>query len=206
MNLSEALQNPDPSARLQAAMDAGSRPDPAFVPILVDRCAAEPDFNVREMLTWALIRNDVDVALPLLFEALQSPVAQARSQALHTLSKFRDPRGWTGITPELLFDADDQVARTAWRAAALLAPDDARADLAVRLATLLGRGERDVRMSLSRALADIGPAAQPVLAAAAAEGPAEARVHAIATQRMIDDPEEGFESAEYEARRQLPIE
>ena len=64
-SLAEALESGDPSARLQAAMDAGTRPDPSFVPVLVDRCGIEPDFNVREMLTWALVRNSSDETLRL---------------------------------------------------------------------------------------------------------------------------------------------
>jgi HEAT repeat protein len=91
-SLAEALESADPSVRLQAAMDAGSRPDPSFVPVLVERCAVEPDFGVREMLTWALVRNASDETLQLVIGQLDSDLPQARSQALHTLSKIGDPR------------------------------------------------------------------------------------------------------------------
>jgi HEAT repeat protein len=84
-SLQAALSKPASSDRLKAALDAGTRPDPSFVPVLIARCEVEPDFSVREMLTWALIRQPADLTLPLVLEQLTSPVAQARSQALHTL-------------------------------------------------------------------------------------------------------------------------
>ena len=201
MNLRDALAAADPSARLQAAMDAGTRPDPSFVPVLVDRCAVEPDFNVREMLTWALVRHPADLTLPLVTAQLGSQIPQARSQALHTLSKIGDRRAWPALTPELLFDADDSVARTAWRAAVILAPGDARPGLAATLVELLGRGDRDAKSSLSRALAGLAPESDALLREVT--GDLEARVHALATLRLIDDPEEGFDSAMYEARASL---
>lgn len=203
LSLSDALQQPNASQRLKAAMDAGSRPSADFVPLLVARCAVEPDFNVREMLTWALVRHPAELTVPLVVEQLSSVIAQARSQALHTLSKIGDVSAWPAITSDLLFDADDDVARTAWRAAAILAPDAEKPELAAKLATLLGRGERDTRFSLSRALVALAPFSDGVLASAAASGELETRVHAVATQRLVADPEESFETAVYEARASL---
>lgn len=201
MNLAEALTLPDASQRLQAAMDAGSRPDPSFVPVLVERCAIEPDFNVREMLTWALVRHPADETLPLVTAQLRSETPQARSQALHTLSKIGDRRAWPALDSTLLFDADDTVARTAWRAAVILAPDEERSGLAATLVRLLGQGDRDARFSLSRALAGLAPESEQLLRDVS--GDLETRVHALATLRLIDDPDEGFDSAMYEARASL---
>jgi HEAT repeat protein len=199
--LRDALEVTDPSARLQAAMDAGTRPDPSFVPVLVDRCGVEPDFNVREMLTWALVRHPADVTLPLVTAQLRSDIPQARSQALHTLSKIGDRRAWPDLDAALLFDADDTVARTAWRAAVILAPDEERPGLAATLVRLLGQGDRDAKFSLSRALAGLAPESEQLLRDAT--GDLATRVHALATLRLIDDPEEGFDSAMYEARASL---
>lgn len=61
-----ALESPDVSVRLAAALRAGSRPLPDYVEALVGRCAVEPDFFVRDMLTWALIRNDQAAVTDLL--------------------------------------------------------------------------------------------------------------------------------------------
>jgi HEAT repeat protein len=206
VTLAEALAQGDGSARLQAAMDAGTRPDPSFIPVLIARCEIEPDFSVREMLTWALVRHPADLTLPPLIDELGSEVSQARSQALHTLSKIGDERAWPAIAPALLFDSDDTVARTAWRAAVAVAPEAERAGLAATLATLLGRGDRDVRMSLARALAALAPESDAVLRQVATSADAAVRVHALATLRIVADPDEAWETAEFEARKALPIE
>ncbi|KPC71415.1 hypothetical protein ADL27_52945, partial [Streptomyces sp. NRRL F-6602] len=39
------------SVRLRAALAIGSAPRPDFVGALVERCAVEPEFSVRDMLT-----------------------------------------------------------------------------------------------------------------------------------------------------------
>lgn len=203
--LGQALSSEDSSARLQTALSAGTHPDPGDVEALVDRCAIEPDFYVRDMLSWALTRLPASVTVPRLLEETRAAGGQARSQALHTLSKIGDPRGWAAVTPELLHDADDEVARSAWRAAVVLVPAGAEERLAGALAAELGRGGRDVQLSLSRALVALGDAAVPVLAEAAHHGNATVRVHAIATERLRRDPEAGFDAAIFEAKRVVAL-
>ena len=203
--LRRALSSAGSSARLQAALRAGTDPDPAQVAALVDRCAIEPDFFVRDMLTWALTRHPAASTVPRLLEETRGPGSRARSQALHTLSKIGDPRGWTAIGPELLADADDEVARSAWRAAVLLVPAGSEAELAAALATQLGRGGRDVQLSLSRALAALGDSALPVLAAAADREDGDVPAHAIATERLMRDPDLGFDAAIAEAKRVVAL-
>ncbi len=56
--LGAALESSAVSVRLAAALSAGCRPLREYVGVLVERCGVEPDFFVRDMLTWALIRND----------------------------------------------------------------------------------------------------------------------------------------------------
>nr|WP_316521561.1 HEAT repeat domain-containing protein [Kitasatospora sp. K002] len=196
-----ALEHHDPSVRLRATLAVGTSPAPGFVGKLVERCAIEPDFSVREMLTWALTRHAASVTVPLLLGEAGSPRAQARSQALHTLSKIGDRRAWPVFTPALLADADDEVARTAWRAAVALVPEGAEPGLAVMLAAQLGRGERETQLSLSRALIALGEAALPTLTAATTDLDPRVRSHALATERLWHDPDAGFESAIEEAKR-----
>lgn len=203
--LQERLADPESSSRMQTALAAGTRPQDEYVEILIARCAVEPDFSVRDTLTWALTRHPPAITVPLLLTAARSGSDQARSQALHTLSKIGDPAGWAAITDESLRDPDDEVARSAWRAAVVLAPPDARTPLAAALATQLGRGGRDVRLSLSRALAALGAAADTVLAVAAAHEDDEIRTHALATQRLVSHPDEGFDASMFEARRAMAL-
>lgn len=196
-----ALESAGPSARLRAALAVGAAPDPRYVDGLVERCATEPDFHVRDMLTWALTRHASSVTVPRLVRELGSERAQARSQALHTLSKIGDRRAWPAITRTLLTDADDEVARTAWRAAVVLVPEDEEAALAGILATQLGRGGRETRLSLSRALTALGEVIVPVLHTAMTGSVPRVRSHAVATERLLRDPDAGFEFAVEEAKR-----
>jgi HEAT repeat protein len=200
-----ALENDNPSVRLRTALAAGTVPDARFVGRLIERCAVEPDFSVREMLTWALTRHPADMTVPGLIGELRSPRSRARSQALHTLSKIGDQRAWPAITPALLTDADDEVARSAWRAALVLVPEGAEPELAGRLSTQLGRGGRETQLSLSRALIALGRAAGPVLDAAMSDPDPRVRAHVLATEQLRRDPEAGFESAIREAKRVVAL-
>ncbi len=199
--LARALCAEDSSVRLRAAMAAGSNPDHALVRVLIERCAVEPDFFVRDMLTWALARLPDEVTVPLLLREAGDGTGPARRQALHALSKIRDPRGWSVITRELLLDPDDEVARAAWRAAVVLVPEREQRALADVLATRLGRGEPDLQRSLSRALAALGGAAEEPIAVASGHPDPHVRTHATATRRLIDDPDADFGAAVAEARR-----
>ncbi|KOX26265.1 MULTISPECIES: HEAT repeat domain-containing protein [unclassified Streptomyces] len=205
-----ALESDSPSVRLRAALAVGTAADrksadPESVDKLVERCGVEPDFSVREMLTWALTRHPASATVPKLLPEVRSGRARARSQALHTLSKIGDRRAWPVITPALLSDPDDEVARSAWRAAVVLVPEGEERELAVTLAAQLGRGGRETRLSLSRALIALGGAALPALAAAATDPGPHVRAHAIATERLWRDPDAGFELAVEEAKRVVAL-
>jgi len=201
--LDRALSAPDPSARLQAALTAGTHPHPDDLRVLIRRCGEEPDFFVRDMLTWAITRHPRDETVPLLLAELHSPMAQARAQALHTLSKIGDARAWPAITDAMLRDPDDELARTAWRTAAAVVPEGEQAQLARRLATQLGRGDRELQRSLARAFVDLGDASDPVLADAQRGEDPEARLHAAVIGRLLRDPELGFEAAVHDAAEDL---
>jgi len=193
--LKAALKAEPASARLQTAMAAGLRPHDSYIEPLIERFTAEPDFYVRDMLTWALIQHDRDRTLERVLPELSSVFPQARAQALHTLSKLGDQRAWSAITVELLHDAEDEVARTAWRTAATLVPEGEAAGLAEALSFEFGRGDLATQRGLSRALAALGDAATPVIERAKRDRRAAVRTHAIATERLIKDPEAGFDVA-----------
>ncbi|MFD6172602.1 HEAT repeat domain-containing protein [Streptomyces coeruleorubidus] len=199
------LEDSSSSVRLRAALAVGTAPDPRFIGKLIERCAIEPEFYVREMLTWALTRHPASMTVPGLVDELRSERAQARSQALHTLSKIGDRQAWPAITRALLTDADDEVARSAWRAAVALVPDGEEAGLAGVLVTQLGRGERETRLSLSRALIALGEVIMPTLRAAMTAADPRVRAHAIATERLSRDPDAGFEFAVEEAKRVVAL-
>ncbi|MER6218907.1 HEAT repeat domain-containing protein [Streptomyces sp. NPDC001674] len=197
----EGLGHSNASVRLRAALEVGTAARADSAGALIERCAVEPEFFVRDMLTWALTRLPAAVTVPRLLDALGAQGAQARSQALHTLSKIGDRSAWPAITRELLTDADDTVARSAWRTAVVLVPEDGREGLARVLAGQFGRGGRETRLSLSRAFVALGEEARPALDTATRDPDPGVREHAIATERLVRDPDTGFEAAVQEARR-----
>lgn len=197
----QALADARSSVRLRAALAVGTAPDPRFVDALVERCASEPEFFVRDMLTWALTRHPVSLTLPALLRAVRSERPQARSQALHTLSKIGDRRAWPAVTRALLCDADEEVARAAWRAGVVLVPEGEESALAEVLVSQLGRGDRETQLSLSRALVALDEVIVPALRAAMTGPDPRVRAHALATERLLRDPDAGFGFAIEEAKR-----
>ena len=179
--LQEYFKSPDQSVRLKAALAAGTYPETEFIEILIHQCAVESDFFVRDTLSWALMRQDREVVMAQLIPELKSPIPQARSQALHTLSKIGDKANYSLITQEHFFDFEDQVASTAWRAASVLVPDDQKSDLVKILVTQLGRGDGDLQFALTRFLCTIGEPIVAPLQEAAKSTNESVRLHAEIT-------------------------
>lgn len=199
-----ALTSDNPSMRLKAALAIGSNPEQGFVDTLIARCAIEPDFYVREILTWALIQCPADVTVPKLLSELRSEGIQARSQALHTLSKTKDARAWPAITRALLRDSDDTVAQAAWRAAVVLVPSGQENSLAEELSAQIGRGNQEVQRSLSIALVALGEEViEPFLRRAVASKDPRVRAHASEIKRLLSDPDSGFQYAVNQVQRIL---
>jgi HEAT repeat protein len=154
--LKALLESPDKSVRLQAALAAGTYPEDAYIEVLVTQCAHESDFFVRDTLSWALMRHDIGKVVERLKSELNSGNPQAKSQALHTLSKIGDKQFYTLITNEHHFDPLDKVAVTAWRAASVLVPENEKSALTRVLISQLGRGDSDLQFDLTRFLCALG--------------------------------------------------
>lgn len=205
-----ALSSPNPQQRLQAALSVGTTAEDRHLGALIQRCRTEPDFFVRDMLTWAITRMPAEATVPLLIAELSSKVPQAQSQALHTLSKIGDPRGWEAMDPGTIGDgliahADTEVARSAWRAAVALVSGDEREKLASSLVTQLGRGDVETQKSLSRAIVSLGEDLMSVLDGRLQAEEETVRTHAMATRDMFTDPDAGFAHALSEAKRVVAL-
>ncbi|SMX82802.1 hypothetical protein BSP239C_01532 [Brevibacterium sp. 239c] len=205
-----ALSSSNPQQRLQAALSVGTTAERSHLGALVQRCRYEPDFFVRDMLTWAITRMPAEEAVPALIVELSSDVPQAQSQALHTLSKIGDPRSWSAMSPEnigdkLIAHSDTEVARSAWRAAVALVPGDDRETLALSLVTQLGRGDMDTQKSLSRAIVSLGEDLVSVLDERLQAEEETVQTHALATRDMFTDPDAGFAHALSEAKRVVAL-
>jgi HEAT repeat protein len=168
--LQALLDSPDQSVRLNAALAAGTYPEVEFIEVLITQCAIESDFFVRDTLSWALMRNDVTKVVKRLETELQSNNLQAKSQAIHTLSKIGDKNNYSLITDQMLFDSDDFIASTAWRVASVLVPDHEKPILVQKLITQLGRGDSDVQFGLTRFLCALGECiVEPLIEASKSE-------------------------------------
>ncbi|MGO3043618.1 HEAT repeat domain-containing protein [Corynebacterium casei] len=167
------------STRLRSALAMGTNPQSGDLPKLIEQLGSEPDFFVRDMLTWALTRHPQDEVYPLLVRALDNP--RARAQALHTLSKLGHPDTWDVITPALLHDDDAAVRTTAWRVAVASVPEAEINELIAELVQEIGRVQVEPQRSLSRALASFGPLAREQV-----EHVVQHAQHVLA---LIDDPE-----------------
>jgi HEAT repeat protein len=177
-SLQSLLASNDQSVRLKAALAAGTYPDPSYIELLVTQCSHEPDFFVRDTLSWALMRHDITAVVERLKPELISSNPQAKSQALHTLTKIGDKKNYSLVTLEHLFDSNDQVALTAWRTASVLAPESEQLPLAKILVAQLGRGNSEVQFDLTRFLCALGDCILDLLAEAAKSPKEEVRMHA----------------------------
>ncbi|WP_228278286.1 HEAT repeat domain-containing protein [Brevibacterium limosum] len=206
----DALRASNPQRRLQAAMAIGTRAEPRDLDVLIARCRVEPDFFVRDMLTWALTRLPADVTVEPLIAELDSTLPQAISQSLHTLSKIGDIRAWPPMDPArigtaLIAHSDAEAARSAWRAAVALVPGESREELASALVTQLGRGGVEMQKSLSRAIVALGDDLVSVVDERLHAEDDTVRAHAMATRDMFDDPDAGFAHALDAAKRVVAL-
>ena len=179
--LKSLLESPDKSVRLQAALAAGTYPEDAYIDVLVTQCAHESDFFVRDTLSWALMRHEIAKVVDRLKPELNSENPQAKSQAIHTLSKIGDKQFYPLITNEHHFDSLDKVAVTAWRAASVLVPDDEKSALTKILVSQLGRGDSDLQFDLTRFICALGDVIVEPLKQASDSEKEEVRLHAAFT-------------------------
>lgn len=189
VKLHEQLISDDQSLRLKTALAAGTYPQVEYIDYLIAQCATETDFFVRDMLTWALIRNDINLVAQKLETELLSESTQARSQALHTFSKIADKKYFALITDNLLFDKNDSVATTAWRAASVLASQEDLSQLIPKLVTQLGRGSFEIQLSLSRSICTLGDLVKTNLIAAQLDPKVEVSKHAEFTLKLLLNPD-----------------
>ena len=179
--LKSLLESPDKSVRLQAALAAGTYPEDSYIDVLVTQCAHETDFFVRDTLSWALMRHEIAKVVDRLKPELNSANPQAKSQAIHTLSKIGDKQFYSLITNEHHFDSVDKVAVTAWRAASVLVPDNEKSALTKILVSQLGRGDSDLQFDLTRFICALGDVIVEPLKQASDSEKEEVRLHAAFT-------------------------
>ncbi|MFD0867284.1 MerR family transcriptional regulator, partial [Tessaracoccus lubricantis] len=88
LSLGQQLQHADPNVRFRAALtEQGS----AAVEDLVERLRSDPEPEVREAATWALVHRGAVVMNAI--DSLRDGDERARHSLAHLLGKLRDPAG-----------------------------------------------------------------------------------------------------------------
>ncbi len=151
------LQDLDKNKRLHAVMALGQTANVAALPALLARLGAEPDFFVRDNVSWALLRMGDAAVLPLI-AMLDDTDHVVRYHAAHSLSKLADARAVEALIATL-DDTDVHVVQKAIYALGSIR--DARALSA--LTSRIGIGSRELQNALHDALVTFGATAVPHL-------------------------------------------
>jgi HEAT repeat protein len=164
--LIEQLHHPDKNVRSSAVFALEKLDDAGVADALIQALSTEPDFYVREDLTWALVRIG-EPAFQKLLDMLGDRQASGRSYMAHTLSKMRDARAVDALLG-VLHDPDLAVVRKAVFALGQIG--ETRAIPAI--VGLLGHEDEELQTVLTQALEQFGPSAVPdLLRAMAHESP-----------------------------------
>lgn len=181
-----ALTHPDKNTRQRAAVALGTLADDAAGPALVARLRDEPDFFVRDTVTWAVTR--LGETTRELVEALaesQDPVTT--SQALHVLSKIASPLS----IPTVSRYTGDRDATVAAKARTAIARIGDPAGITV-LTEHLGQGGQSEQNQLTTDLAsfrrDAVPGVVDLVARCLSDADPQVRRHAADVLAHIGRP------------------
>src|SRR5690349_20088578 len=105
--LIERIHHIDRNARSAAVMELGKLANADALAALLDVLGVEPDFYVREDISWALARIGDAAVLPLI-DRLRDENPAIRHHAAHVLIKIGDRRAIEGLI-EALQDSDATV-------------------------------------------------------------------------------------------------
>lgn len=160
--LVERIRNPDKNTRSAAVIALGNLGLPAL-DALLSTVGTEPDFYIREDITWALVRLGEAAFAPLV--GLLGHIDPAvRHHAAHTLGKIGDRRA-TDALIAALDDAEPVVISKVAFTLSLFQDEKAVSGL-VRL---LGHSDPEVQATVVTALEQFGVSALPAVTAAMAD-------------------------------------
>jgi len=180
--LLDDLASASTHARCRAALELGTRADPAAAEALMVAFTTESDDYVRETLVRALVRVGDHVVEPLI-SLLSADNGQLRHHAAHALSKLRHTRA---VDP-LIASLGDPESSVVYKAAfALGRIGDPRA--IGSLIVLLDHTATEVRTAASDALEMIGEAAAPALVETFDQGSAVVREQVVYLLATIAAP------------------
>ncbi|WP_328334777.1 MULTISPECIES: HEAT repeat domain-containing protein [unclassified Streptomyces] len=171
--------------RNAAALEIGKQREIGCGNSLVEALWREPDFFVRETMTWAVTRLEEATRPAVLAAITVDQSSEVRVQALHVVSKFANPETADAVLPHIK-DPDELVARKArWALGRIREP---RA--VPHLIALLGdHGREEERNALTDDVAAFGSAAVPALVRALGSDDQVVRRHAADILCYIGHPD-----------------
>ena len=176
------LDHPDKDVRQQTALSLGHQPRAELSADIARALWQEPDFFVRETLTWVLIQTPgpaVEAARRILHDADSA----TRLQALHVLSKVADPTTVDTVS-DYIDDANPAVAEKARYALARIG--DPR--VIPQLVDRLGDADLATRDAMTKTLTEFGEQAVPALVAALQAPEPVVRAHAAEVLCFVGSP------------------
>ncbi len=205
----EMLRRGAAPQRLRAALTIGTDADDEFLDVLIERCRLEPDFFVRDMLTWALTRLDPDLVVP---SSSPSSTPTSRRRRARRCTRCRRSATDAAGKPSTRMSSDcgsSPIPTPRWPAVR----GDPRCPwcrvrierILHQLVTQLGRGDLETQKSLSRALVALGDDLVSVVDGSVGAEEETVRAHALATVEMFHDPDAGFAHAMGEAKRVVAL-
>jgi HEAT repeat protein len=160
--LTNKLQDVDKNVRIKAALDigalgVGALGNSTVLPALTAQLVQEPDFFVRENITWAIVRMGKAAVMPMM-ALLEHTDPMARFQAAHALSKLGDTRAVNALVIALQDEHLEVVQKAAFALGQL------KDETAIpALVDLLGDKHPELQTTVQKALEGFGIAALPML-------------------------------------------
>lgn len=151
------LTHPNRNIRSHAALALGKFGDESAVDALLEALYTEPDFFVREDITWALARMG-DTAIEPLIDLLKHDNPEARHAAAHTLGKIADKRAVEALIGALEDESVPVLTKSAFSLGQMNAVEAVPA-----LVRLVGHEDREVQTTITQVLERFADTAFPLL-------------------------------------------
>jgi HEAT repeat protein len=174
------LTHPDRNVRSQAALALGKFGDSTAIDALLEALYTEPDFFVREDITWALVRMGAEAIEPLI-DLLKHESPEARHAAAHVLGKIGDKRAVKALIEALEDESIPVLTKSAFSLGQMDAVESVSA-----LTRLIGHEDREVQTTITREIERFAETAFPLVVDLLKDERWQVREHAADILGLLD--------------------
>lgn len=168
-----ALRDLDKNVRIQAAIDLGTAGDDKALDALVSALATEPDFFVRESITWALVRIGAPV-VPQMIRLVEDGDPTVQLSAVHVLGKLGDSAAAPALIQALKGAPPEIRDRIVFSLGQIGDPEALPA-----LVALIGKDRTESASTLTASIERFGEAAFDALVSRLEDADAEVRCQVV---------------------------